>query len=115
MRTYDAATYSDLKKDSTMYMIQSAMLTGDVMGGNTSSFNVTLDGKVYSGRVDADGRVHVSMNGDDMILYKAITSGGRRRSSRRNRNRNRNRNNNTINSRRNRNRNHNRNSYNDYS
>ena len=105
MRTYDAATYSDLSQNATVYMIQPAMITGLAnAGGNRSSFTVMLEGTPYTASVGMDGKVHVSVDGDDKLLYTAVTAGGRRRMTRRNRNRD--------SRNRNRNRNQNRNSSN---
>jgi hypothetical protein len=80
MRTYDAATYSDLTKNTTVYMIHPMMMTADTIGVNTSSFQVVLDGTTYPARVDEEGRVHVIVHGDDTILYTTIASGGNRTS-----------------------------------
>lgn len=129
MRTYDAATYSDLTQHATMYMIHPAKLDG-VMGGNMSSFQVVLDGVTYPARTDADGRVRVTVPGkdQDQIVYKAVMAGGRKRTHQRtakNRNHNRNRDQNidynwndehdhNRTRTRNRNRNHTRNSNNGY-
>ena len=88
MRTYDAATYSDLSQNATVYMIQPAMITGLANGGNRSSFTVMLDGAPYTASVGMDGKVHVSVDGDDKLLYTAVTMGGKRNMTRRNRNRN---------------------------
>jgi hypothetical protein len=103
MRTYDAATYSDLSQNATVYMIQPAMITGLANGGgNRSSFTVMLDGAPYTASVGMDGKVHVSVDGDDKLLYTAVAAGGRRRMTRRNRNRDsRNRNRNSQNRNRN--------------
>ena len=95
MRTYDAAAYSDLTQNATLYMIQPAKLDG-VMGGNMSSFQVVLDGATYPARTDADGRVRVTVPGkdQDQIVYKVVMAGGRKRSHNRtakNRNRDHNR------------------------
>ena len=98
MRTYDAATYSDLSPNATVFMIQPAMITAEVVGGNSSPFQVFLDGKSYSARIDMDGRVRVMVNGNEKILYKAITTGGKRYNLKRN---TRNRNRNTMNRKRN--------------
>lgn len=119
MRTYDAATYSDLTQNATVYMIQPAKLDG-VIGGNMSSFQVVLDGVSYPARTDADGRVRVTVAGSDQdkIVYKAVMAGGRKRSHTRttkNRDHNHNHNHNNWNDEhdhnrnRTRNRNHNRN------
>jgi hypothetical protein len=113
MRTYDAATYSDLSPNATVFMIQPAMITEDVIGGNSSPFQVFLDGKSYSAHIDVDGRVRVMVNGDEKILYKAISTGGRYNLKRNTMNRNKDRNRNTrkhnMNHNRSRNHNHNRN------
>ena len=67
MRTYDAATYSDLSLNAIVYMIQPALISGEVVGGNSSPFQIFLDGKSYSARIDedGDGRIHVMVNGDE--------------------------------------------------
>jgi hypothetical protein len=93
MRTYDAATYSDLTKNKALYMIKPVMQTEDVLGINSNSFQLVLDGVKCSARVDAEGRVHITKNGEEQMLYKAISTGGRyTRNRKRNHSRNRNRN-----------------------